>query len=54
MPWASSIQLGVAPPQEVLHGEKAVVGLGLNSVWDMLTQGSSGATGTYMSRRSWK
>lgn len=54
MPWDLSIQLGVAPPQEILHGETAVMGLGLNSVWDMLTQGSSGATGTEMSRRSWK
>lgn len=54
MPWDSSIQLGVAPSQEVLHGETAVMGPGMNSVWDMLIQGSSGATGTEMSRRSWK
>lgn len=54
VPWDSSIQLGVAPPKEVLHGETAVVGPGLSSVWDVLTQGSSGATGTETSRESWK
>ena len=36
-----------------LHGEKGVVGQGLNSTWAKLTWRSSGDTQTEKSRRSW-